>query len=333
MAEELAKTSSWGIGELERAAQYVARSGLFGVKRVEEAVSLMLLSQAEGVHPMRAVQEYHIINGRPALRADAMLARFLRAGGKVEWHALSNERAEATFSHPQGGSVRIAWTLEDAKRAGLLGKNGGNWEKYPRAMLRARVVSEGVRTVYPGVAVGVYTPEEVADFTAPEVTVVAEATPARLPQEQGEPVSDASLRAITTLAGRLGVDPIQEAGKLLGREVASLSELSEQEATQVMEDLKGRSITGEQVEALKALIESLGLSREEAREVASRFAKRSLESVRGLHHYEAEQLIAYLEALLEAGSDAGINAGERLRAWLTERADLPEPTNLEAEEL
>jgi hypothetical protein len=31
-------------------------------------------------------------------------------------------------------------------------------------MLRARVISEGIRTVYPGVAVGIYTPEEVNDF-------------------------------------------------------------------------------------------------------------------------------------------------------------------------
>ena len=32
-------------------------------------------------------------------------------------------------------------------------------------MLRARVASEGIRSVYPGCVVGVYTPEEVQDFT------------------------------------------------------------------------------------------------------------------------------------------------------------------------
>lgn len=161
---------AWTVDAIEKAAAYVVKSGLFGVKRPEEAVALMLLAQAEGLHPMRAIQEYHIINGRPALRADAMLARFFQAGGRVEWHELSDKRAEATFSHPQGGSVRIAWTIEDAKRAGLLDKRDGNWSRYPRAMLRARVVSEGVRTVYPGVVVGVYTPEEVAEFAPPTPT-------------------------------------------------------------------------------------------------------------------------------------------------------------------
>lgn len=172
----------WTLDALERAAAYIVRSGLFGVKRPEEAIALMLLAQAEGLHPMRAVQEYHIINGRPALRADAMLARFLAAGGRVEWHELSDQRAEATFSHPQGGSVRIAWTLEDAKRAGLIQKPGSNWDKYPRAMLRARVVSEGVRTVYPGVVVGVYTPEEVSDFEPPEAAPGPQAREAEVVQ-------------------------------------------------------------------------------------------------------------------------------------------------------
>ncbi len=166
MAEELVKREreAWGIEQIERAADYVVKSRLFGVQTKEEAVALMLIAQAEGIHPMRAVQEYHIINGRPALRADAMLSRFLLAGGRVEWHEISDTRVEATFSHPQGGTARIAWTLEDAKRAGLLNKPGGNWSKYPRAMLRARVISEGVRTVYPPIVVNLYTPEEVIFF-------------------------------------------------------------------------------------------------------------------------------------------------------------------------
>jgi hypothetical protein len=53
------------------------------------------------------------------------------------------------------------------KAAGLTGKQ--TWKQYPRQMLRARVISEGIRTVYPGVAVGIYTPEEVNDFDAAPV--------------------------------------------------------------------------------------------------------------------------------------------------------------------
>jgi hypothetical protein len=76
-----------------------------------------------------------------------------------------------TFSHPQGGSVEIEWTLDMAMAAGLT-KNP-TWKSYPRQMLRARCISEGIRTVYPGVTVGTYTPEEAEDMGA------ASAAPAR----------------------------------------------------------------------------------------------------------------------------------------------------------
>lgn len=160
--------------ELERMATSVANSKLFGVKTKDEALAIMLLSQAEGVHPMVAVQTYHIISGRPSMKADTMLARFQQQGGKVEWHTLSDTKAEATFSHPSGGTVRIDWTIERAQKAGLAKKDV--WIGYARAMLRSRVISEGIRTVLPGVIQGIYSPEELAsldpDGTAP-VTVQA----------------------------------------------------------------------------------------------------------------------------------------------------------------
>jgi len=140
----------------------ISKSGLFGMKTPEQAIALMLIAQAEGMHPAIAARDYHVIQGRPALKADAMLARFQTAGGKVNWDVYTDAEVKATFSHPAGGSVTLSWTLEQAKRIGLAGKD--NWKNYPRAMLRARVISEGIRTVYPGCVVGVYTPEEVADF-------------------------------------------------------------------------------------------------------------------------------------------------------------------------
>jgi hypothetical protein len=140
----------------------VARSGLFGVKTPDQAMALMLIAQAEGLHPAIAARDYHVINGRPALRADAMLARFQSAGGKVEWGEYTDTRVVGTFAHPQGGSVRIEWTTKMAQDAGLT--RNPTWKSYPRQMLRARCISEGIRTIYPGVTVGTYTPEEAADM-------------------------------------------------------------------------------------------------------------------------------------------------------------------------
>ena len=151
------------LQDIERAGSYIAKSGLFGVKTPEQAIALMLVAQAEGRNPFEAARDYHIIQGRPALKADSILARFQQAGGTVHWVELSDTKAVAEFSHPQGGKVTIDWDLDRAKRAGLLGKE--NWRNYPRQMLRARVISEGVRTVFPGVCVGTYTVEEVQDMS------------------------------------------------------------------------------------------------------------------------------------------------------------------------
>jgi hypothetical protein len=149
------------VDQVERMAVAVAKSGLFGVKTPDQAMALMLIAQAEGLHPAIAARDYHVINGRPTLKADAMLARFHSAGGSVRWGEYTDRRVVGTFSHPQGGSVEVDWTLDMATAAGLT-KNP-TWKSYPRQMLRARCVSEGIRTVFPGVVVGTYTPEEAED--------------------------------------------------------------------------------------------------------------------------------------------------------------------------
>lgn len=154
------------VQDIERMALAIAGSGLFGMKTKEQAIALMLVAQSEGLHPARAALEYHIIQGKPSLKADAMLSRFQAAGGKVEWHDYTPTKVSATFSHPQGGSIMIEWTRKMADDAKLTNKD--TWKQYPRQMLRARVISEGIRTVFPGVAVGIYTPEEVGDFVREE---------------------------------------------------------------------------------------------------------------------------------------------------------------------
>jgi hypothetical protein len=169
------------VDQIERMAVSVARSGLFGVKTPDQAMALMLIAQAEGLHPAIAARDYHVINGRPALRADAMLARFQAAGGKVEWGEYTDTKVVGKFSHPSGGSVEIAWTVKMATDAGLT--RNPTWKSYPRQMLRSRCISEGIRTVFPGVVVGTYTPEEVQDMDPTPAVRQAPPPPAPEPVE------------------------------------------------------------------------------------------------------------------------------------------------------
>jgi len=151
------------VDQIQIMAQAVAKSNLFGVQTADQAMALMLIAQAEGMHPAIAARDYHIIKGRPALKADALLARFQMAGGKVEWKDYADDMVTGVFSHPAGGSLSVTWTIAQAKNIGLVRPDSG-WVKYPRAMLRSRCISEGIRAVYPSCAVGTYTVEEVQDF-------------------------------------------------------------------------------------------------------------------------------------------------------------------------
>jgi hypothetical protein len=164
------------LSDLQRMAQAVASSKLFGVTTPDQALALMLVAQAEGLHPATAARDYHVIQGRPALKADAMLARYLNSGGKVKWLEHSDTKVAAEFAHPNGGTLTIEWDMDRAKKAGLGGKD--MWSKYPRQMLRARVISEGIRATNPAVATGVYTVEEVQDMEP--------ARPKREPRNMGK---------------------------------------------------------------------------------------------------------------------------------------------------
>jgi hypothetical protein len=154
------------IADIERMGMAIAKSGLFGMKTPEQAIALMLIANAEGLHPAVAARDYDVIQGRPALKAKAKLGRFQKSGGKFRWLKRTDTECSAEFSHPAcPDPVVISWDIARSATAGLGGKD--NWKKYPRQMLSARVISEGVDATYPDAGGNMYVPEEVQDFDEP----------------------------------------------------------------------------------------------------------------------------------------------------------------------
>lgn len=162
--------------ELADMAQAVAASGLFGMKTRDQALALMMIAQAEGEHPATITQDYDIIQGKAVRKSNSVMSRFQKMGGTVTWHELTDAVADATFTHVSGGELRISWTLEMAKKAGLATKDV--WKNYPRAMLRARLISEGIRAVFPAAIGGMLVVEEAQDLPIIERDI----TPKKAPQ-------------------------------------------------------------------------------------------------------------------------------------------------------
>jgi len=179
------------IQAIEKVGKWLAASGMFGLRSPEQGYVVAITCMEEKITPLEFARRYHIIENRPAKRADRMQADFQARGGRITWIEYTNEVCEAVFLHPQfapkGVTIRV--TLKEMQQKGITkGKHGekDNWKNWPRQMLKARVISEGVRQVDPAVCAGEYTPEEIADFDEHNGAIPAEAIPANQPTPKQE---------------------------------------------------------------------------------------------------------------------------------------------------
>ena len=157
-----------------------AMTGAGGADTVAKGQLLALACLCRRQDIFQVSSTYHLIGGKLSMKSDVMLAKFRQAGGKHQWIKDGSDGfiATAIFTF-EGNSTTVSYSIEDAKRADLLagpGKKPGNWEKNPAAMLRARVVSSGVRMLAPEVLEGSYCPEELED--EPQQSVQATVTQA-----------------------------------------------------------------------------------------------------------------------------------------------------------
>ena len=128
-----------------------------------KALAIIFAGQELGIPPMQALRSINVIQGKPSLAAELQLALFKQRGGRAKWIRSDDEVAEIWLRHPNGDEHTETFTMEDAKRAKLVHKDG--WQFYPKAMLRARAISAGLRAVAPDIIAGIYDPEELgADY-------------------------------------------------------------------------------------------------------------------------------------------------------------------------
>jgi hypothetical protein len=141
-------------------------------KKTAVATAMMKIQYGAevGVGPMSAIQNIHVIQGRPAMAANLMAA-LVKGSGKYLYKILEhNEKVcKLEFYERLGAAIDIAgestFTIEDAANAGLTtGSNKHSWKKYPRNMLFARAMSNGARWYCADIFCGaVYLPDEVEE--------------------------------------------------------------------------------------------------------------------------------------------------------------------------
>lgn len=152
-------------------ATKIANSQLIptALQRKPQDVLIVLLTGHElGLQPMQAIRSINVVQGKPVMAADLMVALCLKNREVCEYVRLVEESDKAvSYEAKRRGSepVRMTYTMADAAQAGLAGKQ--NWKLHPKAMLRARCSSAIVRAVFPDLFMGCYDPDEAQSFQAP----------------------------------------------------------------------------------------------------------------------------------------------------------------------
>ena len=157
--------------DIEGIGKMFERSGMFGCTQEGQGTVLAMTCVMQKMTPLEFIQTYHIVEGRPSMRADAMLAKLLEIGGEYKIIERSPEKA-SVFMRYRSAEGTFTLTHEDVKAEPFYWKKDGKTPKdnyaTPRKrmqMLWARVASDGVRAVAPVVVSGLYTPEEIGDFS------------------------------------------------------------------------------------------------------------------------------------------------------------------------
>jgi hypothetical protein len=138
-----------------------------------------------GLKPLQAMQNIAVINGRPSLWGDAVIA-LVRSSPLCEYIIEEDDGHAATCKVKRRGEPEQfrTFSMEDAKAAGLLGKQGP-WTQYPKRMRQMRARAFAVRDVFPDVLKGLPVAEEVMDTPTERhmgpVERVEPAAPAALP--------------------------------------------------------------------------------------------------------------------------------------------------------
>jgi len=187
-----------------------------------------------GLPPLQAMQSIAVINGRPSIWGDAMLA-LVRGSGLLEYIREEPTDTGCTCTLKRRGEEEVVreFTVEDAKKAGLYGKQGP-WQQHPKRMMQMRARAFALRDVFTDVLRGVHIAEEARDLptekdiTAESSTVDGENKPKSRADKARAALADRRKEAVTVPAVDVAevmaaisqsdtMDALQAAAELAGK--------------------------------------------------------------------------------------------------------------------
>ena len=325
MSEEKALATRTGglqirsVDELARVADMMAKSGYFEDARDAAKAGVKIMAgQDWGISPFDAMTGIHVIEGKPSVGAGLMAAR-VKASEKYDYKVLEMSSTTCRLQFYEDGEPAgvSEFTIADAKAAGVQFQTSRgyptSWSKFPRNMLFARAMSNGVRWYCPDVfTTPVYTAEELGAEVDGEGNVIDVQSRPRQAAPESRQLDAAPAPAAAE--PRLG-EPISEDEPPVT--AADLQDDSQGEAEQasLLDEQEGEpGVTPSQLKAIHTRVTKLGFngtkeSKEAARAFISHLVGRVLESSKDLTKSEAHRLMDLDD------NDLGL----RLDEWNAER--------------
>lgn len=164
------------IEDAYRLATAFTKAGMCpqGIDTQEKALVVIMAGAEIGMAPFQAMQSFALINGRPTLWGDGMLAIVRRFGVKVSERIEGDGDAMKAVCivtrSDTGETIERGFSVDDAKAAKLWGKTGRDgkptpWVTYPKRMLQMRARAWALRDGCADMLRGMKMAEEVQDYT------------------------------------------------------------------------------------------------------------------------------------------------------------------------
>lgn len=159
--------------ELEAYGRMFAASGFYkGIRKASQAMAKLEYGRELGVGRAAAMSDIHLVDGKPVL-SGTLLAALVRRSERYDYRIVvhTDERCEIEFLRLRNDEWvtegTSAFDAKDMQKGGLAGKD--NWKKFPRNMMFARAMSNGVKWFAPDIFAGMSVYSEGDDMEAPPV--------------------------------------------------------------------------------------------------------------------------------------------------------------------
>lgn len=232
------------MSEAMKMADMLAGSGMVPKQytgKPQDTLVAMMMGSELGLNPIQSLQNIAVVNGRPSIYGDALVALVQNHpafGGMEESFDEQSMTATCRVWRKGGTPHTQTFSKADAEKAGLWGKQGP-WQNYPKRMLQMRARGFALRDRFGDALAGLITAEEAQDIpvqeerdVTPQRTEQARPSLPNYPSERFEENLPRWLEAISS--GKKSADEIiamvETKGKLTEDQAAAIRSVEESEA-------------------------------------------------------------------------------------------------------